>query len=146
MASPMEGRSYVSYNMKRPMAGWIVFAAVLMLVVGSIDFFEGLIAVIRKQYYVATPSQIIVFNVTTWGWLTLLWGIVLFCVGLALWAGSGWARWTGIVLVCLNLIGQLSWLGSSAYPLWSLVGITLSIIVLYALTARWEGYPETVGT
>lgn len=129
----------------RPMAGWIVFAAAMMMVIGSIDFIEGLIAVIRKQYYVMTPSQIIVFNVTTWGWLTLLWGIVLFLAGMALWAGQSWARWFTIVACCINLLGQLSWLGSGSYPLWTLTGITLSIIVIYALTVRWEGYPEGVG-
>jgi hypothetical protein len=128
----------------RPMAGWIVFAAVMMLIIGSIDFFEGLIAVIRKQYYVVTPNQIVVFNVTTWGWLTLLWGIVLVLAGLALWSGSSWARWFSIVVVSINLLGQLGWLGSTAYPLWTLTGIALSIIVIYALTARWEGYSEVV--
>ena len=49
-----------------------------------------------------------------------------------------------IFLVTLNILGQLSWLGASAYPLWSLVIITLNIIVLFALSARWEGYPEAV--
>jgi hypothetical protein len=126
------------------MTGWIVFAAVVMLVVGSIDFFEGLIAVIRKHYYVVTPDQIIVFNVTTWGWLTLIWGIVLVLAGLALWSGATWARWFSIVVVSVNLLGQLGWLGSTAYPLWTLTGIALSVIVIYALTARWEGYSEAV--
>ena len=46
----------------RPMAGWIVFAAAMMMVIGSIDFIEGLIAVIRKQYYVVGPNQVIIFN------------------------------------------------------------------------------------
>jgi hypothetical protein len=126
------------------MTGWIVFAAVVMLIVGSIDFFEGLIAVIRKHYYVVTPDQIIVFNVTTWGWLTLIWGIVLVLAGLALWSGATWARWFSIVVVSVNLLGQLGWLGSTAYPLWTLTGIALSVIVIYALTARWEGYSEAV--
>jgi hypothetical protein len=126
------------------MTGWIVFAAVVMLIVGSIDVFEGLIAVIRKHYYVVTPEQIIVFNVTTWGWLTLIWGIVLILAGLALWSGATWARWFSIVVVGINLLGQLAWLGSTAYPLWTLTGIALSIIVIYALTARWEGYSEAV--
>lgn len=128
----------------RPMSGWIVFAAVVMLVVGSIDFFEGLIAVIRKHYYVVTPEQIVVFNVTTWGWLTLIWGIVLVLAGMALWAGQTWARWFSIVAISINLLGQLGWLGSTAYPLWTLTGIALSVIVIYALTARWEGYSEGV--
>jgi hypothetical protein len=126
------------------MAGWIVFAAIVMLVVGSIDFFEGLIAVIRKQYYVLTPNQIIVFNVSTWGWLTLIWGVVLVLAGLALWSGAGWARWFAVAVASVNIIGQLAWLGSAAYPLWTLTAIALNVIVIYALTARWEGYSEVV--
>jgi hypothetical protein len=128
----------------RPMAGWIVFAAIVMLIVGSIDFFEGLIAVIRKQYYVVTPEQIVVFNVTTWGWLTLIWGIVMVLAGLALWSGSSWARWFTVAVASINILGQLGWMGSTAYPLWTLTAIGLNIIVIYALTARWEGYSEVV--
>ncbi len=132
--------------MKPPMAGWIGFAGVIMVVIGTLDFFEGLIAVIRDNYYVIHGSQLIVFDTTTWGWLMMIWGVVLFLVGLALWSGAGWARWTTIVLVIINIIGQLSWLGATAYPLWALVIITLNIIVLYALCARWEGYPDEVRT
>ena len=84
---------------KNAWSGWIAFAGLLMIVIGFIDFFEGLIAVIRKEYYVATPSQIIVFNVSTWGWLTLLWGVVIAFVGLGLLSGAGWARWVSIVVV-----------------------------------------------
>jgi hypothetical protein len=130
--------------MREPMAGWIGFAAILMLIMGSIDFLEGLIAVIRKTYYVYTPSQIIIFDVKTWGWLTLLWGIVLIGAGLALGNGASWARWFTIVAASLNVLGQLAWLGSTAYPLWALAGITISVIVIYALVVRWEGYPEAV--
>jgi hypothetical protein len=45
-----------------------------------------------------------------------------------------------VFLASLNILGQLAWLGSTSYPLWTLVIITLNIIVIYALTARWEGY------
>jgi hypothetical protein len=132
--------------MKQPMAGWIGFAGVMILVIGTLDFFEGLIAVIRNNYYVIHGSQLIVFDTTTWGWIMMIWGVLLFLVGLALWSGASWARWTTVVLVVVNIIGQLSWLGASAYPLWALVIITLNIVVLYALCARWEGYPEQVRT
>jgi hypothetical protein len=124
------------------MAGWIVFAATLLIVMGSINFIEGLIAAIRKEYYVLTSNQIIVFDMTTWGWLTLIWGIVLILAGLALWRGASWARWFAIVAVSINVLGQLSWLGSTSYPLWTLSAISIGIIVIYALTVRWEGYPE----
>ncbi len=122
----------------RAWSGWVGFAGLMMLVIGSIDFFEGLIAVIRSNYYVATPSQIIVFDTTTWGWITMILGIIFVLVGLGLVSGAGWARWTAIFILVLNLLEQLAWLGNSQYPLWTLTVITLEIIVLYALTVRWH--------
>jgi hypothetical protein len=53
-------------------------------------------------------------------------------------AKSGWARWFTIIVLFLNLLAQLSWLGNSGYPLWSLTIVTLEIVVLYALTVRWK--------
>jgi hypothetical protein len=49
------------------------------------------------------------------------------------------------VVCSINVLGQLGWLGSSAYPVWTLTSITLGIVVIYALTARWSGYTDTVG-
>ena len=118
-------------------AGWIGFAGLLMIVMGAIDFFEGLIAIIRGQYYVLTPSQIIVFDTKTWGWLTLIWGGVIVLAGLGLIGGATWARWFSIVVVIVSIIGQLGFLGSASYPLWSLAVLTLSVVILYALTVRW---------
>jgi hypothetical protein len=122
-------------------SGWIGFAGVFMIVIGALDFFEGLIAVIRGQYYVLTPNQIIVFDLKTWGWLTLIWGVVLALVGLALLGGAGWARWFAIVVGCLNFIVQLGFVGGSQYPLWTLTGLALTAIVLYALIVHWEDRP-----
>jgi hypothetical protein len=117
--------------------GWIAFAGILMVLIGAIDVFQGLIAIIRDNYYAVTPNQIIVFDLTTWGWITLLWGIVVALGGLGLLSGATWARWFTIVVASLNVIGQLGFVGSSQYPLWALTGITLTIVVLYALIARW---------
>jgi hypothetical protein len=122
----------------RAWTGWIGFAGLMMLVIGSIDFFEGLIAVIRKEYYAFTPQGIIIFNTTTWGWLAMIFGVVLFLVGLGLVGGAGWARWVAIVLIVVNLLGQLGWVGSSQYPIWSFTMVALQIIVLFALTVRWS--------
>jgi hypothetical protein len=126
------------------MAGWIGFAAVMMLIVGILDFIEGLIAIVRDNYFVLTSNQLIVFDTTTWGWITLIWGAVLVLAGLGLWAGSGFARWLTVALCSVNIVGQLAWLGGSATSLWTLTILTLSIVVIYALVARWDGYPETV--
>ena len=119
-------------------AGWIGFAGWLMLIIGVLDFFEGLIAVIRGQYYVLTSNQIIVFDVRTWGWITLIWGIVVALGGMGVLAGAGWARWFAIVVGTLNFFVQLGFVGSAQYPLWALTVLALTIVVLYALIVRWD--------
>ncbi|HZN21453.1 MAG TPA: hypothetical protein VFB57_02705 [Gaiellaceae bacterium] len=125
------------------MAGWIGFAGILMLIVGGLDFVQGLIALFEDEYYVPTGSGFLVFDLTGWGWTMIIWGALLVLAGLGLLAGQGWARWFAIVVVSLNFIAQLGFLGNTQTPLWSLTAVALSIIVLYALTARWdESLPE----
>ena len=118
--------------------GWIAFAGIFMVVIGAIDFFQGLIAVIRGGYFArATPDQIIIFDSTAWGWIMIIWGVALLFAGQALLSGRSWGRWFAIAAASLNLIIQLLWTGSYAYPLWALVGIALSVLVLYALIVHW---------
>jgi hypothetical protein len=118
-------------------SGWIAFAGWLLIIIGTLDFFQGLIAVIRDKYYVLTPDQIIVFDLTTWGWITLIWGIVLGLAGLGLLSGAGWARWFAIIAGSLNFIIQLGFVGSSRYTLWALTALALNIVVLYGLIVHW---------
>src|SRR5436190_24078239 len=97
----------------KSMAGWIGFAGIMMLIVGAIDFFQGIIAIFEDQYFVPTRSGFLVVDLTSWGWFMLIWGVLLVLSGLGLLAAQGWARWVGIVLVSLNILGQLGFVGSS---------------------------------
>jgi hypothetical protein len=131
----------------KSMAGWIGFAGILILIVGMLDFFQGLIALFSDNYYVVSASGFLVVDLTGWGWIMLIWGVLLVLAGMGLLGGQGWARWFTIVLVSLNFIGQLGFLGNSQYPLWTLTTLALCVIVLYALTARWsESAPELSAT
>ena len=129
----------------RSMAGWIGFAGTLLVLVGGIDFFQGLVALFEDEYFVPTESGFLVFDVTGWGWTMLIWGVLLVLAGFGLIAGQAWARWFAIVVVGLNFIAQLGFLGNTQYPLWSFTAIALSIIVLYALTARWTESQAEIG-
>ena len=122
----------------RSMAGWIGFAGIVMVILGGLSFFEGLIALLRDNYYVVVPSGFLLFDVTGWGWLMLLWGLLLVLVGLALLSGASWARWTSIVFVSINVFGQLGFLGNTNDSVWLLITLALTIIVLYALIVRWH--------
>jgi hypothetical protein len=126
-------------------SGWIGFAGILMIVIGGLDFFEGLIAVIRGQYFVLTANQIVVFDLTTWGWIMMIWGVIVVLAGMGLLAGSGWARWFTIIVAALNIFIQLGFVGSSQYPLWALTVLALNIVVFFALTARWDEAKQGLG-
>jgi len=124
-------------------SGWVGFAGWLLIITGFIDAFEGLIAIIRQHYYVFGPNQVVVFNVKTWGWIALLWGILLVLTGCGLLTGAGWARWVAIVVASFAIVLQLGFLGSSPYFVWTLTVIGLMATVLYALIVRWH---EATGT
>ena len=131
---------------KASMAGWIGFAGIVMLVIGGIDFFQGLIALFDDKYYVVTASGFLVFDLTAWGWIMLIWGVLLVLAGLGLLTGQGWARWFTIVVVGVNFFAQLGFLGNSQYPLWALTALALNVVVLYALTARWKESSAELGS
>ena len=126
----------------RSMTGWIGFAAMLLVIIGSIDIFQGLIAIIRGEYYAITPNQIIVFDMKSWGWITLIWGIVAILAGVGLASGAGWARWFAILIAFLSIFEQLAFVGSAQYTLWALMLLTLTVLVLFALLARWSDFKE----
>ncbi len=122
---------------EKSMAGWIGFAGLLMLIIGFIDFFQGLIALFEDEYFVVTGAGFLVIDVTSWGWVMLIWGVLLAIGGIALGAAQSWARWFAIIVVSLNFFSQLGFLGNSQYPLWALTALALNLVVLYALTVRW---------
>ena len=126
-------------------SGWIVFAGFVIIIVGAMDVLQGFVGILEDEYVVATAKGLAIVDVTAWGWLTLLGGGLLILAGLALLGGAGWSRWLAIIAVAVNAIEQIAFLANypQAYPLWNILIVTLNILVLYALTARWKGFKQS---
>src|SRR5690349_9465799 len=91
----------------KSMAGWVGFAGILIVIVGALDFCQGLIALFNDNYYVVSASGFLAVDLTGWGWIMLIWGVLLVLAGLGLLSGQSWARWFTILLVSLNFLAQL---------------------------------------
>jgi hypothetical protein len=123
--------------------GFILFAAVIMIMVGFFQFFNGLIAIFDNEFYVATRNYIFQFDATTWGWIHLVFGVIVALAGFALLSGQTWARVVGIFLAVLSAIANFVFI--PYYPFWALTVIALDVFVIWALAAhggevRREGY------
>ncbi len=117
-------------------SGWVVFAGVIMLVLGFMDAMWGLAAVINNEVVtVGGRGGVVVWDISAWGWAHLILGTLVALTGLGLLAGQGWARWFGVFFVSLNVLVQFGTFG--LFPLWSIMIIAIDIVILYQLTARW---------
>ena len=115
--------------------GWVVFAAVIMMMAGGFHALMGLVALFRDDYYVTTSSGLaLTFDYTQWGWTHLVLGAVVFAAGLGLFLGQTWARVVGVVLAVVSALANMLFIG--AYPLWSITVITLDVLVIYALVVH----------
>jgi hypothetical protein len=114
--------------------GWIWFAGIMMIIMGSFNAIEGLVALFRGEYYVVTEEQVLVFDITTWGWITLLIGILVALAGAALLSGAAWARVIAVVLAVINSVAQLAFV--SVHPVWSTIVIALCVTVIWAVVVH----------
>ncbi|HEX3588622.1 MAG TPA: hypothetical protein VHV74_03245 [Pseudonocardiaceae bacterium] len=123
--------------------GWVIFSALMMLIIGVINILQGLAGLILPARSVVVQDRLYVVNSNGWALTVLIFGAVLVCVGLGVMTARSWARYTAIVIVGLHAISQIGWL--AAYPIWSLLMLALDVVVLYALTARWPDMNSVMG-
>jgi hypothetical protein len=116
--------------------GWVMFAAVMLLIIGGLDSLYGVAAILNNDIVVVGGHGAVVADVTTWGWITLALGVVLILTAVGLLAQSSAARWVAVVAIAIGAILQFPWF--SAAPLWTLLIIGLSVVVIYQLTVHWE--------
>jgi hypothetical protein len=129
------GPGATRYPPASPWVGWIAFAGVLMVILGTLHAFEGLIAIFKDEYFLVTDDGLaMTLDFTAWGWAHLVVGTIVVIAGICVMAGQVWARVIGVLLAAVSLLANVAFL--AAYPLWSLIMITVSIVIIMALTVH----------
>jgi hypothetical protein len=114
--------------------GFILFAAIMMIMVGVFQALQGIIAIFENEFYVATRNYLFQFDATTWGWIHLLVGLLVAFAGWGLLSGRTWARVVALTLAVLSAI--TNFLVIPYDPFWALLLITLDVFVIWAVAAH----------
>ena len=121
--------------------GWAGFAGVMLIILGVFDAIQGLTALFNDTFYVVGEEWIFEFNVTTWGWIHLIGGIILVLAGIGIFSGNVAARTVGVIVAGLSALWNFAWL--PYYPVWSIILIAIAIAVIWALTAHGRDITAT---
>ena len=114
--------------------GWIAFAGVMMIVSGGLNALYGLIAAVNDDWVVWTNRGSLLLDISQWGWIHMVVGLALLLSGIGVFSGNVLARTVGVIAAAISLIANFVFI--PAYPLWSLVIVTIDVLVIWALTAH----------
>ncbi|MGZ4555338.1 MAG: DUF7144 family membrane protein [Mycobacteriaceae bacterium] len=113
-------------------AGTTIAAGLLLATVGVLQFLEGIAAVAKDDIIVIGVNYTYNWNVTAWGWIHIVLGILVALTGFALMIGAAWARVIAIFIAAVSIIANFLWLPH--YPLWSIAIIVLDVVVIWAVS------------
>ena len=114
--------------------GWAGFAGVMLIMIGIFDTIQGLVALFNDEFYVVTQEWVFEFDITAWGWIQLILGVILIASGIGIFSGNVAARTVGVIMAGLAAIVNFAWL--PYYPVWSIIVIAICIAIIWALTAH----------
>jgi hypothetical protein len=115
--------------------GWIMFAGVMLIVLGFFHAFQGFIALFQDDYFQVGKNDLTIhLDYTAWGWTHIILGLAIVVVGVGLLAGQTWARVIGVIIAVVSVMVNAAFL--AAYPIWSTIMIAFDILVIWALTVH----------
>lgn len=116
--------------------GWIYFAGVVMIISGILNIIYGIAAIFNPDWEVFNRQGLLLLDLSGWGWVHLVIGIIVLASGFLVFNGSLFGRMVGVIGVIASLIANFFWL--PVYPLWSIVIIVVDLLVMWALIVHGD--------
>ena len=130
----------MSENRSAWAVGYIFFAAMMMVFLGSLHALAGLTGILKDESYAVTPNAIVSFDTTQWGWIHLILGLIILFAGFGLLSGAVWARTVGVIMAIIS--GIVSFVYLPCYPVWGIILIAIAVGVIWALTTHGRDVAE----
>lgn len=121
-------------------AGSLSFAATLLVIAGLFHATQGLVALLNDEFYVKTANYVFQFDLTTWGWVHMLLGLLVLAAGAGLFAGATWARTLAVIAASVSLVGNFAWLPH--YPLWGLALMGIDVFIIWAAIVHGRAFVD----
>jgi len=128
------GEARVSYDERTGWTGWIVFAGVMMIISGSLNALYGVVAAVNDDWVGWTNRENAFLDVSQWGWVHIVVGLIVLLCGIGLFSGNILARTVAVIIASISLVSNFFFI--PVYPLWALTVITIDALVIWALTAH----------
>jgi hypothetical protein len=125
---------YTSREYVSGWAAWSAFAGIMMVIGGIWWIISGISALANDTFFVVSEDYVFKFNVTTWGWIHIILGVVILLAGIAIFSGQVWARMIGVIIAVVWALVAFAWL--PIYPIWAILYITISVFVIWTLTVH----------
>ena len=103
-------------------------------IVGCFQACAGAVALLNDEFFVVGAEWTFAFDITTWGWIHLILGIIVLLSGFGIFTGNVAARPLGEILAGLSAAVDFLWL--PWYPIWAIIVIVLDIAIIWALTSH----------
>jgi hypothetical protein len=123
-----------NYDQRTGWTGWITFAAVMMILAGSLNLFYGIVAAVNDEWVVFTNRANVYLDISEWGWVHIIVGAVVLISGIGLFSGNILARTIAVVVASISLIVNFFFI--PVYPLWAITVIVIDLLVIWAVTAH----------
>ncbi len=120
--------------------GRAMFVAILLLIAGALNIIYGIGAIADANFWVG-ENHFVLGNLHTWGWVTLLIGLIQLFGGFSLFTGGAFGRVVGIVGASLGALAALLAVGG-AYPFWALGVFAICLICIHGLVVYGEPLEE----
>ena len=134
MTDQLSGRASTEPPVSPIAVGFTAFAAVVMIMTGVFQAFQGLVALLNDDFYVVGEKWTFSFDLTSWGWVHLIVGVLVAVAGVFVLRGAVWARTVGVAVAAVSALLNFMWL--PYYPVWGMVIIALDVLVIWALIAH----------
>lgn len=120
--------------------GRAVFVAILLLIAGTLNIIYGIGAIADANFWVG-ENHFVLGNLHTWGWVTLIIGVIQVFAGFSLFVGGAFGRVIGIVAASLGALAALLAVGG-AYPFWALGVFAICLWCIHGLIVYGEPIEE----